>query len=121
MTLQSFFLLFIAAGLMAIANLLMKGGIQHTGHPLLLSFSGILSVLLQPLYLSGIALVGVAGILWCRILSTDRLTVSYPLFVSLTCVLIAIGAMFFFGEKLTFHKVTGMGFVLLGIVMLTRP
>ncbi len=120
MTARSFLVLFVSAVCMAIANLLMRGGLLRLEGQFSLSLGGMLSLLRQPLYVSGIALVGVAGILWCRILSTDRLTVSYPLFVSLTYVLITVGAMYFFNERMSYQKWMGAGLILLGMLMLTR-
>src|SRR5260370_21499115 len=88
MTARSFLVLFVSAVCMAIANLLMRGGLLRLEGQISLSLGGMLSLLRQPLYVSGIALVGVAGVLGCRILFTHRLTLSYPLFFVLSYRLI---------------------------------
>lgn len=121
MTPGSFFLVLITAACMAVANLLMRAGLLKLGGQFSLSLGGIFSVLRQPLYLSGITLVGLAGIMWCRILASERLTLSYPLFVSLTYAFMTLGAVYFLDEKMSFQKLLALALILAGIVMLKRP
>ena len=121
MNLGSFLIVLITAVCMALANLLMRAGVVKSGGPASLTRAHLLSIVCQPLYLSGLLLVGVAGILWTRVISTGPLTLSYPLFVSLTYILIILGAAIFFQETLSALKLTGLCFILIGIVLLTRP
>jgi multidrug transporter EmrE-like cation transporter len=105
---------------MALANLLMRAGALKSGGPLSLNGLRLLSIVFQPLYLGGLLLVGIAGILWTRVISTEPLTVSYPLFVSLTYILIVFGAVVIFQESLSVLKMMGLCLILVGIVLLTR-
>jgi multidrug transporter EmrE-like cation transporter len=121
MNVGSFLTVVLAAVCMALANLLMRAGVLKSPGPLSLTRAHLLAIVCQPLYLSGLLLVGVAGILWTRVLSTGTLTVSYPLFVSLTYILLILGSVIFFRETLTALKVTGLCLILVGILLLTRP
>lgn len=120
MTAGSFLFLFLTAVCIAIANLLLRGSLLKSGQKFSLSLGEVASLLRQPMFASAVVLVGVASVLWFRILSTDSLTVSYPLLVSFTYVLISLGAMQFFHERVSFQKVTGVGLILIGMLMLTR-
>ena len=119
MTPNGLLLLFVTAALTAIANLLMKGGILRAGR-VSLSLAEVSSLSRQPLFVSGILLVGFAGFIWFRILSTESLTTTYPLFVSLSYLMMTGGAIYFFGENVSIQKLAGAGLILLGMVVLTR-
>src|SRR5260370_28010552 len=71
MNARSFLVLFVSAVCMAIANLLMRGGLLRVERQFSLSLGGILSLLRPPVYLSWIALVGGAGLLWWPLLPTN--------------------------------------------------
>ena len=120
MDLGKFILVLITALSMAVANLLIRAGVDKSGGQLGLTRASLLSVVTQPLYLVGLLLVGLAGILWIRVISTGPLSVIYPLFVSLTYLLIVFGAVIVFHENLSFSKMAGLCFVLVGMVLLTR-
>jgi multidrug transporter EmrE-like cation transporter len=119
MTSKGLLLLFVTAAFTAIANLLMKGGILRNGglSPSLPEFGNLIR---QPMFVSGIVLVGMAGLIWFRILSTENLTVSYPLFVSLSYSMIACGSVYFFSEALSPQKLLAIGLILLGMVVMAR-
>src|SRR5260370_35058307 len=72
MTARSFLVLFVSAVCMAIANLLMRGGLLRLGGQFSPSLGGMLSLLRQQLDCSGVACNGVAGILLLRVSSTAR-------------------------------------------------
>jgi len=119
LTLGAFGLLFLAAVLMAVANLLIKQGILQAGG-FAFSVAGLLHLLQQPMLLAGSSLTGVAAILWFRILATQKLSTCYPLFVSLTYSLITVGAVYFLQEKMSPQKLLGLAVIVVGITAVAR-
>lgn len=119
MTGAGYGLLFITGLLMAAANLLMKRGIAQARH-FVLSASGLLQLAAQPAFLAGIFLSGVAAVLWFRVLSTQKLSTCYPIFVSVTYALVTVGAFYFFQERISVQKMAGLGAIVLGIVVVAR-
>ena len=119
MTLAGFTLLVITALCMAAANLLMKTGITAAG-----GFSPSLQALVrlcrQPVFVSGFALTGVAGLMWFRILATQKLSTCYPLFVSLTYTLITLAAFYCLHEKISVQKMAGLVAIVAGITAVAR-
>lgn len=119
MSFDAFAFLFLIALCMAAANLLLRGSLSRVP-PFALSLQWILGVLRQPLFISGMVLVGAAGLMWCRALLAGGLMTIYPIFVALTFVLITIGSTLFLGERLSVHKVLGTVMILGGIFFATR-
>src|SRR3954469_12952108 len=79
------------------ANLMMRGGVLRAGG-FSLSLASALALGRQPLFVGGFLLYGIAAVIWFRVLSVANLSTSYPLLVSLTFVLVTLGAVFFFRE-----------------------
>ena len=119
MTLSGFLLLFATGCCGAAANFLMKKGISQDGN-FVLSVSGLVRLAQQPAFLGGLLLSGIAVLMWFRILSTQKLSTCYPLFVSITYFLITLGAFYFFHEKVSVQKVAGLVAIVLGIVAVAR-
>jgi multidrug transporter EmrE-like cation transporter len=105
------------------ANLLLRGGILRAGG-FTLSLDRVkdqvLGLCRQPMFVVGIVLYGVAAIIWFRVLSTEDLSLSYPLFVSLTFVLVTLGAAYFFREHISWQRALGMFVILAGFVLTAR-
>jgi drug/metabolite transporter (DMT)-like permease len=112
-------LVLLTAVLMAVANLLIKTGLADA-ESFALSWSTALALLRQPAFVSGFLLTGVAALLWIRILATQKLSTSYPLFVSLTYTLITVGAVYFLHEKISIQKLVGLVVIVAGITAVAR-
>lgn len=103
MTSPGLSLLILSAVCTGAANQLLRGGILRPGG---LAFSmsrmkgQVLVLCRQLLFISGIGLYAVALILRFPVLRTEDQSLSYPLMLSLTFVLVALGAAFF--SKSTF-------------------
>jgi multidrug transporter EmrE-like cation transporter len=115
------FLLVLLTALMTVAgNLMMREGVVRAGG-LSLALPSLASELVrlaqQPLFDLGFLLYGLASLVWFRIVSTENLNTSYPLLVSLTFVFVTLGATLLFREPVTIQKVTGIGVILFGIVL----
>ncbi len=105
------------------ANLLLRGGILRAGG-FTLSLDRlkeqIIALCRQPMFLAGATLYGVAAIIWFRILSTEDVSLSYPLMVSLTFVLVTMGAAYFFHEHMSWQKTLGLTVILAGFILTAR-
>ncbi|HEX5037816.1 MAG TPA: hypothetical protein VFX30_11710 [bacterium] len=123
MTLRSLFLVFLSAGITVAANLMVRMGVLRAGgfslHSFRHLFEGLLRLLQQPAFDFGMFLYGVASLLWFRIISSEQLTIAYPVLVSLTFLLVTIGGSFFFREPVTLMKVAGMMVIVAGIAIVS--
>ena len=119
MTLAGFLLLLLTAACMAVANVLMKTGIAQDGG-FALRISTVFSLLQQPSFTVGFLLTGIAALMWFRILSTQKLSTCYPLFISLTYSLITVGAFYFLHEKISIQKLLGLVIIIVGITTVAR-
>jgi len=114
-----FMLLVITAFCMALANLLIKAGITGAGgfNP---SASALFRLCRQPAFVFAFALSGIAALVWCRILATQKLSTCYPLFVSLTYLLITLAASYFLQERISVQKMAGLVVIVAGITAVAR-
>ena len=104
---------------MATANFLMKAGISRAGG-FGFSLAGLLGLLRQPAFDGGFLLSGCAALMWFQLLSTQRLSTCYPLFVGLTYLLMTLGALYLFREELSAQKLAGLGAIVFGIALVAR-
>jgi len=77
-------------------------------------------LLRQPLFDVGMLLYGTASLFWFRIVSTEKLNTSYPLFVTFTFLIVTSGATLIFHEPLSRLKVIGLVAILVGIFFVSR-
>jgi drug/metabolite transporter (DMT)-like permease len=119
LSLTGFLLLLLTAVFGAVANLLVKRGVSLAGG-FTPSLSALLQLLRQPALVGGLLLTGIAGLLWLRILATQKLSTCYPLFVSLTYSLITIGSFYFLHEKISSQKLVGLVVIVIGITTIAR-
>jgi multidrug transporter EmrE-like cation transporter len=123
MTPRGLSLVILSAFCTVVANLMMRAGVLRNGS-FTLSLgtlkNQILSLARQPLFVIGVGFYAVAAIIWFSVLSRENLSTSYPLLVSLTFVLVTLGAMVFFHEQISWQKVVGLGVILVGIVLVAR-
>ena len=122
MTLTSFSYLFIGVILNACAQLLLKAGTLRLGE-ISLAPTTLISTLLQlatnlPI-LGGLCLYVFSVITWIAGLSRVDVSIAYPL-LSLGYVLNAIAAHYFFGEILSWQRLTAIGIILIGVYLLAR-
>ncbi len=107
----------------AVANLLLREGVLRAGG-LTLSldrfWSDALALGAQPLFVIGFILYGLAAVLWFSVLPRVDLSISYPVLVGLTFVLVVSGSMVVFNENLPWAKVLGMALILAGVALVAR-
>mgnify|MGYP001063583281 CR=1 FL=1 len=123
MTERGLLLVGLTALLTVVSNLTLRGGVMRAGG-FALSLATMVSDLWrlahQPLFVTGVVLYATAALVWFRVISTENLNSSYPLLVSMTFVLVTLGATVFFREPISWPKVLGLGVILVGIMLIAR-
>lgn len=123
MTPRGLWLVILSSLCTVVANLMMRGGILRNGSftlSLITLRSQMLSLARQPLFVLGVIFYALAALVWFDVLARENLSTSYPLLVSLTFVLVTVGAMIFFHEHISWQKVLGLVIILVGIVLVAR-
>jgi multidrug transporter EmrE-like cation transporter len=117
-------LLFILLGVLlnAAAQLLLKAGTNAVGRfdftPDNIVPVGM-KLALEPHVLGGVACYVVSLLVWLLGLSRVEVSIAYPM-LSIGYVLNALAAWYLFGESLTAQKLIGIGFIVAGVVLVTR-
>ncbi|OGQ98925.1 MAG: hypothetical protein A2505_03300 [Deltaproteobacteria bacterium RIFOXYD12_FULL_55_16] len=112
-------LVLLSATLAVGANLLFRSGVERAGG-LILSFGGVINLLRQPRFDLGFILYAVTTILWIKVISIEPLSVAYPVLVSITFLLVTLGAAVLFRENLNWQKLLGLAVILAGIFIISR-
>jgi len=76
-------------------------------------------LLLNPWVISAIIATLGAGLSWMLTMSKFDLSYAYP-FLSLIYVFIMVASVVFFNESLTYHKMIGVFFIMIGIIILSK-
>lgn len=113
-------LVLLVTGLTVGANLLLRAGVDHAG-----GFSGSFGELpeglahlaAQPLFDLGFILYALAALVWFRVVATEALSTAYPVLISLSFMLITLGAVALFQESFTTRKLIGLAVILFGILL----
>ena len=121
--LKSILINIACAGMAVLANALLKHSLQGRlswkgSVPTLLWDS--LSMLKYPLVWIGAAAFITANLLWLFILATQRMSVAYPLQLSLVILISFLVSIAFFSESISIRGCAGLGFLLVGIALITR-
>lgn len=102
----------------AVAQALLKAGVSGGGG--VDAASGLpmalLGFLIRPTVLAGLALYGMGAVLWLGALARTELSRAYP-FVSLGFVLTGLAGHFFFSEELGLLRVSGIAFIIVGVLL----
>jgi len=118
----SFSLVLAGVLLNAAAQLLLKAGTNAVGH---FEFSTAnivpvgLRLALEPFILSGVACYVVSLVVWIMALSRVEVSIAYPM-LSIGYVINAVAAWYLFGESLTALRLTGIGFIVVGVFLVAR-
>jgi multidrug transporter EmrE-like cation transporter len=120
---KSIFVNIACAAMAVLANAVLKyslqGRLSWKGNvPALLRDS--LAMLQYPLvWLGGAAFIA-ANLLWLFILATQRMSVAYPLQLSLVLLISFLVSIAFFSEGISFRGCAGLAFLLVGIILIAR-
>ena len=118
----SFSLVLAGVLLNAAAQLLLKAGTNAVGH---FEFSAAnivpvgLRLALEPFILSGVACYVVSLVVWIMALSRVEVSIAYPM-LSIGYVINAVAAWYLFGEALGALRLTGIGFIIVGVFLVAR-
>lgn len=120
MSVVGWFLVLLSAGLQVAGTLMLRNGLERAGG-LALDVAELPQSLMrlasQPIFDIGFILYGLAALVWFRVLSTQPLSLAYPILVSLTFLFVTLGATVLFQEALSVRKLLGLGVILVGILI----
>lgn len=102
--------------LLVTGQVLFKLGLQRAGGFGLQNWQKLIT---SPLLISGLALYGIATLLWFAVLTRLPLSQAYPI-QALAYVLALVPAYFLFGEIMTLSKYAGVAVILCGVYLLAR-
>ncbi len=122
MTGRTLALILVSVTLSACAQVLFKLGVSSgapSQPPPFGLIGAVISMLLRPGVLGGLALYGVGTVLWLSALSRTELSQAYP-FVGLGFVLTALLGHFLFSEPLGLTRLGGTVLVVAGVYLVAR-
>ncbi len=105
----------------AAAQLFLKAGTNVVGT---VSFGDantlntLMAIARVPWFWAGFACYGISLFTWIATLSRLPVSVAYPL-VSIGYVVNALAAWWLFGESLTMQKLIGVGFIIIGVILVS--
>ena len=123
MTALSFALVLTGVLLNAAAQLLLKAGTNAVGHFEFSAANAVpvgLRLAFEPHILGGIACYVVSVVIWIMALSRVEVSIAYPM-LSIGYIVNALAAWYLFGESLTAQKLVGIGFIIIGVFLVSRP
>ena len=82
------------------------------------TFNTLLNIARVPWFWAGFACYGISLFTWIATLSRLPVSVAYPL-VSIGYVVNALAAWWLFGESLTMQKLVGVGFIIIGVILVS--
>jgi multidrug transporter EmrE-like cation transporter len=80
----------------------------------------ILRILTSPVLIGGLVLYGVSMLSWLRLISTQKLSFVYPVFVSMSFMLVMSASAYIFHEQVKWTQAVGCVVIVTGIWLATR-
>ncbi|CAB1243912.1 SMR family transporter [Clostridium sp. MT-14] len=114
-------LILISVFLGAMGQVLVKYGAVNLQLDFTLKYllPSILSILKNIPVMCGIVSYGLSFLLWIKILSKVELSYAYPM-VSLGYIIIMLFSYFIFKENITLMRILGVGFIIVGVILVSR-
>jgi multidrug transporter EmrE-like cation transporter len=103
--------IFLSILLGACAQIFMKLGARHA--------NDYVHLFLNWQVIVGIFMYGLSAIFWIATLSRVQLSYAYPM-VSLGYVIVFVASYFIFGDNLNAWRISGLVFIILGVVLISR-
>lgn len=122
MSLSGFSFLITGVLLNAAAQLLLKGGTNRLGVITLHAgnwASTLTRMACEGYFIAGALLYGVSLVVWILGLSRVPVSVAYPM-LSIGYIVNAVAAHYLFGEAVTTARWLGIGFIVVGVYLVTR-
>ena len=117
-------MILLSVGLAAVAQLMLKTGMNHVNDELSpatfgLDGSSLRVLVAQPYVWAGLLLFGMSALVWLVVLSRASLSFAYP-FAALTYVLILLFDAFVLDETVPALRWGGVAFIAVGIFLVSR-
>jgi multidrug transporter EmrE-like cation transporter len=123
MAISTLLLILASITLSAVAQIILKLGMSSATVKQALAGQSapgmVLTVLLNPVVLTGLVLYGVAAMVWLGVLARAEVSQAYP-FVGLGFVLTALVGYFLFGDNMSALRIGGTFLVIAGIFLIAR-
>jgi multidrug transporter EmrE-like cation transporter len=119
MSLTSWFLTLLASLAMASASFLLRLSIDRVGG-FYFTTNSILKLVAQPMFLFGLIFYAFSVGCWFKIIASEKLSVAYPLMITLTFALVSLGSVIILKEAFTLVKAIGLLLIVVGIFLTTR-
>lgn len=107
----------ICVFMIATGQILFKLAAVKIPHDLILR--NWLSFMFSPIFLSSLALYGIATILWIYTLKKVPLSIAYP-FMALAFIIVPMLSYFILNEKISTNSIIGTVFIIIGLIITTR-
>jgi multidrug transporter EmrE-like cation transporter len=120
MTPYVLFLTFLCSTMTIGSNILLRmgvskaGGVGVAGRGLVLD---IVSLMGQPIFMTGVVLYGLNALAWFHLLSIAKLSTVYVMLVSLTFIGVTVLDSVVFGSSVSATKIAGIAIVITGIAV----
>jgi multidrug transporter EmrE-like cation transporter len=101
---------------MTIGQLFFKQAAIFINHNTNLNF--VSRYLFNPWFYAAISFFAVGTLTWTQILTSMRLSIAYPL-LSVSYILTAVGAYYFFGERLSIVNLVGIFLIMFGVSLVS--
>ncbi|MEQ5872680.1 EamA family transporter [Sagittula sp. NFXS13] len=118
MSIAAFLLIFVSVSLSALGQTFFKRGVsvvrfaEDSG-----ALAKVVSMLMSPWVLAGLAVYGLGTVLWLFALKKIDLSLAYP-FVAMSFVMVAGAGVLVLGETLTLAKALGLTLIVSGLVVM---
>lgn len=122
MSLTTFGFLFIGICLNAIAQLLLKAGANSVGEIHLTAHNWLpigMKLLTQLPIIGGLACYAIAVLIWIIGLSRVDVMIAYPM-LAIGYLINAIGAWYFLDEAVSIQRISAIGVIIVGVLLLVR-
>lgn len=122
MTIRYLILTIIVTFLLAVAQVLIKLGLNNIGGLNInfkTFFSDLIPIISSHYLWLGFVTIVISSFLWMKVLSKVNLSIAYPL-ISISYIFGLIAAKFIFGETIPTIRWIGVGFIAIGITLITK-
>lgn len=120
MSIRLLLLILISVGFSALAQLLLKMGVDGSGAAARgETAGGLVTMLMSPLVLAGLALYGIGAMVWLFVLGKAPLSLAYP-FVGLGFIATAALGVLVLNEGISAARIAGTLMIAAGCVLVAR-
>ena len=124
MSARGIILVVLCAGIVVLANLALRVGLDRSGVvPFARGIVGlpgdVLTMLLEPVFCLAVVLYGFSMLLWLRLVATEPLSLAYPMLAAVTFVSLSIVSIFLLAEPIGLRKAAGLAAIVAGFFLLS--